>query len=226
MRLLVVEDDVGACRFLRQGLAEEGHDVAVAPNGEAGLKLGLEREFDVILLDIMLPKLDGLAVARRLREEGVDTPILMLTARDSTGDAVRGLDAGGDDYLTKPFDFEELLARVRALARRGTGAGLPDLLRVGDLELNRIRRTVFRKGRRIHLAPREFRLLEHFMLHVDQPQTRETLLSRVWDMDSDPGTNVVDANVSTLRRKLEDFGTRRLIVTVRGVGYAITADEA
>lgn len=223
MRLLVVEDDPGASRFLGQGLTEEGHEVATASDGNTGLAMALEGGFDVILLDVMLPGIDGLEVAKQLRAEGHDTPVLMLTARDSTGDAVKGLDAGADDYLAKPFDFEELLARVRALGRRASGGGLPDVLRIADLELNRIRRTVVRNGRRIHLAPREFRLLEHFMLHPEQPQSRDVLLSRVWDMDMDPGTNVVDANISTLRRKLEDAEGQRLIVTVRGVGYAISA---
>jgi two-component system OmpR family response regulator len=221
MRVLIVEDDSRAARFLRQGLEEEGHRVDVAADGEEGLHLGLLTPYDVIVLDIMLPRRDGLSVAAELRRQGITTPILMLTGRDTTADVVRGLGAGADDYLSKPFDFDELVARVRALGRRQATGGPHGLLRVGDLELDRVRRTVRRGQRRIDLPPREVRLLEHLMLHADQVLTRTNLLEKVWDMNFDPGTNVVEAHISTLRRKLEEGGEPRIIHTARGVGYAL-----
>lgn len=225
MRILVVEDDAKAARFLRQGLEEDGHAVDVAADGDAGVRLGLLHPYDVIILDVLLPLRNGLQVAADLRRDGCDTGILMLTARDETGDVVRGLDAGADDYLAKPFSFDVLLARVRALARRRGSGGPHGLLRVGDVELDRVRRLVRRGPHRIDLAPREFRLLEHFMLHPDHVLTRTNLLEKVWDMSFDPGTNVVDAHISNLRRKLEEPGTSRIIHTVRGAGYVLRASE-
>jgi two-component system OmpR family response regulator len=225
MRVLVVEDDAKAARFLRQGLEEEGHAVDVAVDGEEGVQLGAVNPYDVIVLDIQLPRKNGLQVAAELRRDGTTTPILMLTGRDASTDIIRGLDAGADDYLTKPFDFDELLARVRALGRRQATGGPHGLLRLGDLELDRVRRTVRRGTRRIELAPREFRLLEYFMLHSEQVMTRTSLLEKVWDMMFDPGTNVVDAHISNLRKKLEESGEPRLIHTVRGVGYLMRVSE-
>ena len=225
MRVLVVEDDAKAARFLRQGLEEEGHAVDVAVDGVEGVQLGAVNPYDVIVLDIQLPRKNGLQVAAELRRDGTTTPILMLTGRDASADIIRGLDAGADDYLTKPFDFDELLARVRALGRRQATGGPHGILRLGDLELDRVRRTVRRGTRRIELAPREFRLLEYFMLHAEQVLTRTSLLEKVWDMMFDPGTNVVDAHISNVRKKLEEGGEPRLIHTVRGVGYLMRADE-
>ncbi|MGH7518650.1 MAG: response regulator transcription factor [Gemmatimonadales bacterium] len=224
MRILVVEDDAKSARFLKQGLEEEGHAVDVAGDGEEGIALGHLHPYDVIVLDVMLPRRSGLQVAAELRRLGVEAPILMLTARDATGDVVRGLDAGADDYLAKPFDFDELLARVRALGRRKVG-GVAGVLHCADLEMDRLRRVVHRGGRSIDLSPREFRLLEHFMLHPDEVISRTRLLEKVWDMSFDPETNVVDAHVSNLRRKLEAGGASRLIHTVRGAGYALRETE-
>jgi two-component system OmpR family response regulator len=220
MRILVVEDDRKTARFLKQGLEEEGHAVDVAADGSEGSHLGHVQPYDLIILDVMLPERNGLQLATGFRREGIQTPILMLTGRDSTEDVVRGLDAGADDYLTKPFAFDELIARVRALTRRQSGeAG--GVLRYGDLELDRLRRVVRRRGRTVDLSPREFRLLEHFLLHADEVLTRTNLLEKVWDMSFDPETNVIDAHISNLRRKLEEGGGDRLIQTIRGAGYSL-----
>ncbi len=221
MRILIVEDDRKTARFLKQGLEEEGHAVDLAGDGDEGSYLGHLHPYDLILLDIQLPRRNGLQLSAELRREGVETPILILTGRDSTPDIVRGLNTGADDYLTKPFDFDELLARVNALTRRRGAGGATGLLRFEDLELDRLKRQVRRGGRPIDLSPREFRLLEHFLLHPDEVVTRVQLLEKVWDMSFDPETNVVDAHVSNLRRKLEDQGAPRLIQTVRGAGYAL-----
>lgn len=225
MRILVVEDDRKTARFLKQGLEEEGHAVDVAADGSEGSHLGHVQPYDLIILDVMLPGKNGLQLATGFRREGVQTPILMLTGRDSTEDVVRGLDAGADDYLTKPFAFDELIARVRALTRRQSGeAG--GVLRYGDLELDRLRRLVRRHGRTVDLSPREFRLLEHFLLHADEVLTRTNLLEKVWDMSFDPETNVIDAHISNLRRKLEEGGGERLIQTIRGAGYSLRGKES
>lgn len=225
MRILVVEDDNKAARFLKQGLEEEGHAVDVAVDGEEGAQLGHVNPYDLIVLDIQLPRKNGIELSRELRREGIETPILMLTGRDSTEDVVRGLDAGADDYLTKPFAFDELLARVRALTRRQT-PGIIGTLRYEDLEIDRLRGVVTRGGRPLDLSPREFRLLEYFMLHPEELVTRTMLLQKVWNMSFDPETNVVEAHMSNLRRKLEDDGRTRLIQTVRGAGYMLRGEES
>lgn len=225
MRILIVEDDPGAAAFLRQGLEEEGHAVDLADNGEEGMQLGRNLAYDLLILDVQLPRRDGVALARGLRDEHVATPILMLTARDATEDVVRGLDAGADDYLTKPFAFDELLARVRAATRR-PGSGVNEVLTFDDLELDRLHRIVRRGSRCLDLSPREFRLLEYLLLHQDQVVTRTRLLETVWDMSFDPGTNVVDAHMSNLRRKLEHGGEARVIQTIRGAGYALRSAGA
>lgn len=224
MRILVVEDDDKAAAFLKQGLEEEGYDVDVAPDGEEGAHLGHVNPYDLIVLDIQLPRRSGLELSRELRREGVEAPILMLTGRDSTEDIVRGLDAGADDYLTKPFAFDELLARVRALVRRRS-TGVAGVLRYEDVELDRLRAVVTRAGRPVDLSPREFRLLEYFLLHPEEIVTRTVLLQKVWNMSFDPETNVVEAHLSNLRRKLEEGDRPRLIQTVRGAGYALRRSE-
>ena len=223
-RILVVEDDPKAARFLKQGLEEEGHAVDVAADGEQGAQLGHLNPYDLIVLDIQLPRKDGLELSRELRRLGVETPILMLTGRDTTQDVVRGLDAGADDYLTKPFAFDELLARVRALTRR-QATGVSGVLRYDDLELDRLRGAVTRGGRPLDLSPREFRLLEYFLLHPEELVGRAALLQQVWQMSFDPETNVVEAHMSNLRRKLEEGGRTRLIQTIRGSGYMLRAGE-
>jgi DNA-binding response OmpR family regulator len=225
MRILVVEDDQKAARFLKQGLQEEGHVVDVAADGDEGAQLGNVNPYDMIVLDVQLPRKNGLELSRELRREGIETPILMLTGRDSTEDIVRGLDAGADDYLTKPFAFDELLARVRALTRRQS-TGVAGALRYEDLEVDRLRGVATRGGRRLDLSPREFRLLEYFLLHPEEIVTRTALLQNVWNMSFDPETNVVEAHLSNLRRKLEAGGRPRLIQTVRGAGYMLRGGEA
>ena len=221
MRILVVEDDRKVARFIQQGLEEEGHAVDVASDGDAGARLAHVEPYDLLILDVQLPAKNGLELAAELRRERVATPILMLTARDTTEDIVRGLDAGADDYLTKPFAFDELVARVRALGRRGATAAPLASLRVADLELDRLRHRASRGGRPLDLTPREFRLLEYFLQRPDAVVTRTELLEKVWDLSFDPGSNVVDVHVSNLRGKLEEGGRPRLIQTVRGVGFAL-----
>jgi len=221
MRILVVEDDRKVARFIQQGLEEEGHAVDVAGDGEEGGLLAHVNPYDVMVLDIQLPKKNGLQLAAELRREQVRTPILMLTARDSTEDVVRGLDAGADDYLTKPFAFDEFVARLRALGRRAAVAPAGGVLRVADVELDRSRHRASRGGRELALTPREFRLLAYLLERPDEVVTRVELLEKVWDMSFDPGTNVVDVHVSNLRRKLEEGGAPRLLHTVRGVGFSL-----
>lgn len=220
MRILVVEDDRKVAGFIEMGLREEGYAVDVAKDGDEATMLAHVNDYDAILLDLMLPKKNGLQVAAELRREGRTTPILMLTARDATDDVVRGLDAGADDYLTKPFKFDELLARLRALVRRG-GAARLDRLSYGPLELNRLKHQAHAGGKPLQLTPREFQLLEHFMLHAEEVIRRTELLEKVWDMHFDPESNVVDVHVGNLRRKLREAGCDRLIQTVRGVGFAL-----
>ncbi|MGH7560620.1 MAG: response regulator transcription factor [Gemmatimonadales bacterium] len=226
MNILVVEDDERTVNFLRQSLEEDGHTVDIALEGNRALELGRQRPaHDLIILDIQIPKPDGLEVCSILRQEGVVTPILILTGRDTPQDVAIGLDAGADDYLVKPFALVELLARVRALSRRQS-SGVQGVLRAGSLELDRLRRTVRRSERTIPLAPRQFRLLEYLMLHGGRSVSRSELLREVWNLNYDPESNLVDAHISTLRSALEEAGEPRLIHTVRGVGYTLRADPA
>ncbi len=220
MKILVVEDDRKVAGFIEMGLREEGYAVDVAKDGDEAIMLAHVNEYDAILLDLMLPKKNGLQVATELRGEGRKIPILMLTARDATEDVVRGLDAGADDYLGKPFKFDELLARVRALVRRG-GAGRMERLAFGPLQLDRLKHQVFAGEKTVDLTAREFQLLEHFMLNPEKVVRRTELLEKVWDMHFDPESNVVDVHIGNLRRKLRNAGHDGLIQTVRGVGFRL-----
>ena len=220
MKILIVEDDRKVASFIEQGLREEGYAVDVAPDGQEATTLAHVYDYDLIILDVMLPHKTGLQVAAELRREGRAVPILMLTARDTTEDVVRGLDAGADDYLAKPFKFDELLARVRALARRG-GAARSDLLRYGPVELDRLKHKARIDGQRLDLTPKEFHLLQHFLLHPEEVVRRTELLEKVWDMHFDPESNVVDVHVGNLRRKLKGAAGKELIQTVRGVGFRL-----
>ncbi len=225
MKILVVEDDRKVAGFIELGLREEGYAVDVARDGEEASMLAHVNSYDAILMDLMLPKKNGLQVALELRKEGRDTPILMLTARDTTDDVVRGLDAGADDYLSKPFKFDELLARIRALVRRG-GAQRLERISHGPLELDRLEHQARAGSNVLDLTPREFRLLEHFLLHPEEVVRRTELLEKVWDMHFDPESNVIDVHVANLRRKLGDAGHPNLIQTVRGVGFCLKAPDA
>jgi len=220
MRILLVEDDKKVASFIRKGLEEEGYAVDVAADGEAGLFMGLDRLHDLIILDVMLPKKPGFQVLRELRQAKVATPVLMLTARDTIEDKVQGLDAGADDYLTKPFVFAELLARVRALLRRRAEARSPRL-QVANLVLDPATRSVTRGGQPITLTNREFALLEYLMRNAGRVLTRTAITEHVWDYDFDSGTNVIDVYVNYLRKKVDAGHEPKLLHTVRGAGYVL-----
>ncbi|MEE8282296.1 MAG: response regulator transcription factor [candidate division NC10 bacterium] len=223
MRLLVVEDEKKVASFIKQGLEEESYAVDVASDGEEGLGMALDRVHDLIILDILLPKMDGLRILQELRREKVTTPVLLLTVRATIEDKVLGLDAGADDYLTKPFAFEELLARVRALLRRRAEAE-PPVLQVADLTLDPARRVVARGGEKVELTPREFALLAYFMRNPGRVLTRTTISEHVWDYNFDTMTNVIDVYVNYLRKKIDAGREPKLIHTVRGVGYVLKGE--
>ena len=225
MRVLVVEDDKDVAGFVVKGLREAGHIVEHADNGRDGLFIATGQEFDAIILDRMLPGgVDGLRVLETLRGQDNQTPVLFLSAMAQVDDRVRGLKAGGDDYLPKPFAFSELLARVEALARRTRATGPETRLQVGDLEMDLLSRSVRRRGQKIDLQPREFRLLEYLMRHAGQVVTRTMLLEGVWDYHFDPQTNVIDVHVSRLRQKIDKPFESALLHTVRSAGYMLRAD--
>jgi DNA-binding response OmpR family regulator len=224
MRILVVEDDAKMAELLRRGLSAEGHAVEVAPDGIQGLEKGQTAQFDAIVLDVMLPGIDGLAVARRLRSGGNRVPILMLTARDAPSDIVRGLDVGADDYLTKPFPFSVLAARLRVIGRRASPVS-SHLLRIADLDLDAETHAVHRAGKAVVLTRTDFVLLEFLMRRAGRVVSRDDLIESVWGIDRDVESNALDVFIFQLRNKLEANGSRRLIQTVRGFGYTVRESE-
>jgi len=226
MRALVVEDDPTIAAFVAGGLREAGFAVDVAGNGERGLALALETRPDVAIVDLMLPGLDGLTLIETLRGRQVNTPVLILSARHTVDDRVRGLQAGGDDYLTKPFAFPELLARVQALVRRATATVEPTRLEVGDLQMDLLARRVTRRGREIELRPREFALLEYLMRNAGRVVSKTMILSRVWDYSFDRRTNVVDVLVHRLREKIDRDFEPKLLHTRRGIGYVLSPEDS
>src|SRR3954470_17282602 len=221
MRALLVEDDTTIADFVVRGLREAGYVVDHVTDGEAGLTIALQQGFDVAIVDLMLPKRDGLSLIEELRKDGVTTPVLILSARRSVDDRVHGLQSGGDDYLTKPFAFAELLARVQALVRRATRVPEPTTLTVDDVVLDLLSRKVTRAGTALDLRPREFTLLEFLMRHAGHVVSKTMILSHVWDYNFDPQTNVVDVLVSRLREKIDRPFEKKLLHTVRGVGYVL-----
>ncbi|MFZ5625135.1 MAG: response regulator transcription factor [Gemmatimonadota bacterium] len=222
MRILIVEDDTKLAGYLEQALREEGYAVDVARTGTEGSLLARTEPYDVVVLDVLLPGKNGFQIVAEMREADVPTPILMLTARDDKASIVQSLDLGADDYVTKPFNFDELLARVRALARRG-GSARPEVLRYADVELDRLKHTARRGKRELNLTAKEFALLEQFLLRPESVLRRTELLEKVWDLQLDPDSNVVDVHVGNLRRKLADASGAPLIHTVRGVGFVLRA---
>ena len=221
MRILLVEDDLKIASFIIKGLRATGYAIDHAANGEEGLHLALTEPYDTAIIDIMLPKLDGLAVIERMRKEKVNTPIIILSAKDSVDDRVKGLQTGGDDYLTKPFAFSELLARVQALIRRAGGISEPTQLNVGDLSINLLTREVTRAGRKIELQPLEYSLLEYLVRNKGRIVSKTMIMEHVWDYNFDPQTNVVEVRISRLRDKIDRGVDKKLIHTVRGVGYVL-----
>jgi two-component system OmpR family response regulator len=225
MKILLIEDDSHTSAYVANGLREQGHEVDHSATGRDGLSLASGGGYHVMVIDRMLPGVDGLTIVKRVRATGIKSPVLMLTTLGGINDRVEGLEAGADDYLTKPFAFAELLARVNALARRLPLAEEEALLRVGNLELNRLERTVTRAGRSMELQPQEFRLLEYLMRHSGQVVTRTMLLQNVWDFHFDPHTTVVETHISRLRAKIDRDFDEELIHTVRGSGYFLGVSE-
>jgi two-component system OmpR family response regulator len=221
MRILLVEDDLKIASFIVKGLRATGYAVDHATDGEEGLHLSLTQPYDTAIVDIMLPKLDGLALIQRMRKEKVNIPVIILSAKDSIDDRVKGLQTGGDDYLTKPFAFSELLARVQALIRRASGLAEPTRLAIGDLSMNLLTREVARGGRKIELKPIEFSLLEYLIRSAGRVVSKTMIMEHVWDYNFDPQTNVVEARICRLRDKIDRNFDKKLIHTVRGVGYVL-----
>ena len=221
MRVLLIEDDQSVADYIARGLGESSHEVVRAANGRDGLTLAQEREFDILIVDRMLPGLDGLAIIKTLRDADDRTPVLVLSALGEVDDRVEGLKAGGDDYLVKPFALVELAARIEALQRRRESGGPTTRLKVGDLEMDLLTHRVVRASQSITLQPREFRLLEYLMKHAGQVVTRTMLLENVWDYHFDPQTNVIDVHISRLRQKIDKSFERPLLATVRGAGYML-----
>lgn len=225
MRILLVEDDRKIASFIEKGLTSAGFAVDHVSNGEDGLHLALTETYDAAVIDIMLPKLNGLELIEEVRKSGIDTPIIILSARDAIDDRVKGLQKGSDDYLTKPFSFSELLARVQALIRRSSGAKEPTRLEVGGLSINLLNREVVREGEKIELQPREFALLEYLMRNTEKVVSKTMIMEHVWNYNFDPQTNVVEARICKLRDKIDKHFEHKLIHTVRGVGYVLKEDD-
>jgi len=226
MRLLLIEDDTEVAAYIAKGLGESGHTVDLAHDGKSGLGLATTEDYDVMIIDRMLPGVDGLSIVKSVRAADIHTPILILSALGEVDDRVEGLKAGADDYLTKPFAFSELDARIEVLQRRSTaGLNMDTRLKVGELELDQLSRTASRAGRAIELQPREYRLLEYLMRHAGQVVTRTMLLEQVWDYHFDPQTNVIDVHISRLRSKIDKGYNTPLLHTVRGAGYMINENS-
>jgi two-component system OmpR family response regulator len=225
MKILVIEDDAETAAYIANGLKEHGHTVDLAATGRDGLFLAAGEPYDLMVVDRMLPELDGLSIVKTVRTAGIETPVLFLTALGGVDDRVTGLDAGGDDYLVKPFAFSELLARINALARRPPVTSAETVLRVDGLEMDLLKRAVTRDGQTLDLQPREFRLLEYLMRHAGQVVTRTMLLEYVWDFHFDPHTNVVETHISRIRAKVDKPFDAPLIHTVRGAGYCLRAQD-
>ncbi len=226
MKILVIEDEPKVASFIKQGLEEQSNNVTVAYDGFFGHKLATENEFDVIVLDLMIPYINGLDLCRKLREEGIKTPILILTALGTTDDKVTGLETGADDYMVKPFEFKELVARIRALSKRFTDTvQLPKILKVADLEMNLDEKSVKRGGKYIDLTAKEFSLLEFLLRNKNRVVSRAEISEKVWDIHFDTGTNVIDVYVNFLRKKVDKEFDRKLIQTMVGMGYVIKSDE-
>jgi two-component system OmpR family response regulator len=224
LRILVVEDDKKIASFLIKGLKQEGFAVDHVTNGEDGLHLTLHEPYDAAIIDIMLPKLDGLSLIEEMRRNKINTPVIILSAKRSVNDRIKGLQTGGDDYLIKPFAFSELLARIHALIRRATGAPESTRLRMGDLSMDLLNREVIRQGKRIDLQPREFGLLEYLMRNAGRVVSKTMIMEHVWDYNFDPETNVVEARMCRLREKIEGGFDKKLIHTIKGVGYVLRED--
>jgi DNA-binding response OmpR family regulator len=223
-RVLVVEDRREVLEVLQRTLRDNGYDVVTAMDGESALTMALDSRPDVMILDIGLPRKNGLEVSRELRSRGVTAPVLMLTARDTVGDKIEGFEAGADDYLSKPFDYDELLARVRALLRRASLRADATLLRVGDLTIDPLTREVKRGDRQVALTQKEYALLEYLVRHAGMPVSREQIAEHVWKQEFDPSTNIVDVYINYLRKKIDHESERNLVHTVRGTGYMLKAD--
>jgi len=224
MRILLIEDDRSIADFILRGLREEGFAVDHTDNGEDGLHLALTEPYDTAIVDLMLPRLDGLSVIRRLRDARSRTPVIILSAKGSVEDRVQGLHSGGDDYLTKPFAISELVARVQALIRRSSGIADPTVIQVADLRIDLLSREVRRGGARVDLQPKEYALLEYLMRNAGRVVTKTMIIEHVWDYNFDPGTNVVEARVCRLRDKIDKPFARKLIQTIRGAGYVLKED--
>jgi heavy metal response regulator len=225
MRILLVEDDMGASRFIRKGLQEKGYTIDVAFDGEEGFHFATAQDYDLIILDIMLPEMSGFEVLKGIRKKGIITPVIFLTARDEKEDVVHGLELGADDYLIKPFSFAELLARIKAVLRRGQKDSDLSKLTVADLTLNIMNRTANRGAKNIELSAKEFVLLDYLMRNAGQVLTRTMILEHVWGYDFDTSTNIIDVHINRLRAKIDKDFSRKLIHTIKGVGYVLTDER-